>query len=241
MLSYDDAYVECIKRIRACPITTVRCWRCAECDKFEESRFKSRDNMCIDKQEIYVLNDSVLDPVRIYEESINEELKITTKKALRKNLEKSTDAKKKAPLEYIFLTINPRPKVSWEKFSRKVFKTVQSNMFADYTMTFEQRGTIEQNDLGRGFHAHILFKRHLPLDDGLTPSNIKRNLKQSWKAYSDTTNHSCFNIQFIGADFAQDKLDYIEGYKTGDGKDLKCQGDIVWREKMGIDAVYRKT
>lgn len=233
MLNYDDAYRKVCERIQNCETRIVRCGWCDNCvfPYIWPNKYKP----CLKKSTIYNITPECLKPVQIFEECLNDDLKIATKKALKKNLEKST----KIPLEFVFLTINPRPKIEFSRFKEKIFKLLNTTLFQGYVAVFEQRGTVEQGDVGRGFHAHILFKRHLPLDKGLPPSNIKRNLKQSFANYCDTKNPSCFNIQFIGEDYAYDKLDYIKGLnKTGEGKDLKQLADIQWRKENNLEPTY---
>jgi len=233
MLNYNDSYHECCERIKRCKTRIVGCGYCDNCV------YPHLKQPCLKKSTIYCITEECLKPVQIFEECVNEDLKKTTKKALLKNLEKST----KIPLEFVFLTINPRPSITFEKFKQKVFKLLSSSLFSDHCAVFEQRGTVETGDVGRGFHAHILFKRHLPLDKGLPPSNIKRNLKQSFANYCDTNNDNIFNIRFVGEDFAFDKLDYIKGTKTGIGKDLikkdvKQLADVVWRKENNLEPFY---
>ncbi|AXH73704.1 MAG: putative replicase [Cressdnaviricota sp.] len=233
MLNYDDAYHECCERIKRCRTRIVSCGYCHHCV------FPKKDTPCLKKSTIYCINEECLKPVQIFEECINDDLKKTTKKALQKNHEKGTTI----PLEYVWLTINPRFSVTFERFRKKVFAFLTNTTFHSHCAVFEQRGTIEQGDVGRGFHAHILFKRHLPLNKGKTPSDLKRNLKQSFKNYCDTKQNSCFNIRFIGTDFAYDKLDYIKGTKTGIGKDLikkdvKQLADVVWRKQNNLEPFY---
>lgn len=231
METYDDAYRECIKRIKACPLVYVDCVLCDTCMSYTG---RKNPGSCPNKVQIYKTNDECLKPVEIFEEAINHQLLLATKKALQKNREKGT----KVPLEYLFMTINPKPSIPFEKFKGKVFKIFNTTLFSDYCAVFEQRGTIEQGDVGRGFHAHILFKRHLPLDKGLPPSNLKQKFRQSLMRYCDVKNTSCLNLQFIGEDFAYDKLEYIKGLKTDQGKDLKQIADVVWRKQNNLETFY---
>jgi hypothetical protein len=231
MQSYDDAYRECIKRIEACPLVYVDCVLCEHCISYTGRKNPGR---CPNKVQIYKINDECLKPVQIYEEAINQRLLLATKKALQKNLEKGT----KVPLEYLFMTVNPKPSISFEQFKGKIFKILKTSLFSQHIAVFEQRGTLEQGDVGRGFHAHILFKRHLPLDKGLPPSNLKQKFKQSLQRYCDVKNNSCLNLQFVGEDFAYDKLQYITGSKTDDGKDLKQVADVVWRKQNYLEKFY---
>lgn len=47
-----------------------------------------------------------------------------------------------------------------------------------------------------------------------------------------------FNVQFIGEDFALDKMNYIKGGKTGDGKDLKMDIDDIFRKNNNLEKIY---
>ncbi len=168
-------------------------------------------------------------PLQLYADFKNQEFKNSLKLATKKS--------KTCKLEYCYLTINPKPEITFINFKKKIFQLLNTKVFADHLAVFEQRGTLE-NDLGKGFHSHILFKRHTPLNEGLPPSNIKRNLKQSFSAICDVNNPKIFNIQFIGEEFACDKHEYIIGHKTGEGKDLKQTGDAQWRKINNIEPYY---
>lgn len=130
---------------------------------------------------------------------------------------------------YVFITINPKPQVSLEEFDRQVRKAIGRNMFDGVCAVYEQRGTNEE-EIGKGFHAHILAKRNLDYK----PSKVANNLKNTFKSVCDVNNPALLNIQHIGEDFAQDKQDYILGIKTGEGKSIKQELDVVWRLKNDI-------
>jgi len=134
---------------------------------------------------------------------------------------------------YVFITINPKPDVSFETFRNKVDKFVNRNCFKQYRYVFEQRSDTEQ-DMGKGFHAHILLKRNLDYK----PSKIIVNTKNTFKGITQVDNPQILNIQNIGADYAKDKDEYITGVKTGEGKDKKQEIDILWRKANNIDSVY---
>ena len=214
MENYDDAYKEVVRRLRTAPLVP----------RFDGTKMVP----------VLKITEDMLEPVKIYEECVNDILKITTKKALY--AKKTT--KKAPPLKYLWLTINPKPSIKWEDFKIKCFKLFGTTLFASYRAVFEQRGTTDQLNIGQGFHLHVLFQRHMPLNDGLPPANLTRNLKNSWKNYCDTKNPHCFNIQYIGDEYALDKLDYMVGLKTGDGKDAKQLGDIAFRYEKGTEASY---
>ncbi len=136
---------------------------------------------------------------------------------------------------YVFITINPRSDVKLETFRDKVDKFVNRNMFTEYRYVFEQRSETE-DEMGKGFHAHILLKRNLDYK----PSKIVVNTKNTFKGITQVDNPQILNIQTIGADFAKDKDEYITGVKTGVGKDKKQEIDILWRKAENIESVYGK-
>ncbi len=136
---------------------------------------------------------------------------------------------KAVPLTFSFVTINPRPGIELDDFVDKIKKCTRSLLFADNLAVIEQRGTTAADTLGKGFHAHILFRRHFPLAEGKPPSQIKRDLKLSFKNYCNTNNPQLLNIQFIGSGFAADKKLYILGIKKDDTKIEKTEGDKKWR------------
>lgn len=138
---------------------------------------------------------------------------------------------------YVFITINPRPDVSFLIFRKKIEKLVNRKMFLKYLYVYEQRGT-SNTDAGKGFHAHILAQRSLDYK----PSWVEKNIKNTCKGLCDVNNNKLLNIQKIGEDFARDKKIYIMGQnKNGEGKNQKQQLDIIWRNNLGIPSYLGET
>ena len=174
-----------------------------------------------------------IQPMKDYQQAVAEMTKVNIKKLLKKKLSVTTE-----PLEYLFLTINPNTKsVSVGDFISKFLKFIPTKIFADYCGVIEQRGTLD-NELGKGYHCHILFKRHTPLTKGLPPTNIKQKIRQSWKNFCDTKNEHLCNIQLITHTFATDKLEYILGNKLNDNKPEKQKADKIWRSDQNIKEYY---
>ena len=140
---------------------------------------------------------------------------------------------------HVFLTINPAPKITFPDFKKKLLSFLKKNIFADYCGVIEQRGNSPET-LGKGFHSHILFKRRTSQDTpkGLPPTNIKRNLKDIWKNYTDVENDSIFNIQFVPHSWAQDKLEYLLSTKKGKGKKEKQDYDLLFRRENDLPSHY---
>ena len=134
---------------------------------------------------------------------------------------------------YLFVTISPKTSVHLEEFTKTVEKLVKRQMFSAYAYAFEQRASTPE-EVGKGFHVHILLRRNL----SYKPSKIKKNMANTCKGLCDTNDNRVFNVQFIGTEFARDKMEYIRGGKTGDGKDQKMDMDIIFREKNNMPSLY---
>ena len=145
---------------------------------------------------------------------------------------------------YLFITINPKvsfPKPGGatkfrqdiEKFEKLIIKFINRNFIEQAWAVIEQRGTTD-DDAGQGYHAHIELRRNL----NYRPSDIIKGAKNTFKSLCDTNNPALLNCQIHGEDFHKDKLEYIEGVKTGEGKDKKQEIDITFRKKYNLQIVY---
>jgi len=181
---------------------------------------KRKIRHCLELQyQLETLGDFYKD-IKRCEEGLKAELKVKTAKA-HNNL-------------YCWITINPKPTVPFSKFFEKVQKMVKRSIFTDALYVYEQRG-VDMETLGQGFHTHILAKRNL----NYKPSKVAKNVRNSCKQLVGNINsNNQVNIQFIGEEYAADKTEYILGAKTGDGKDIKQQMDIIWRKKNNLNVYY---
>lgn len=137
---------------------------------------------------------------------------------------------------HLFITINPKPGVKLEDFTKVCHKISKKTCFNKVLYVFEQRGTIEGCDIGKGFHCHLLIERNLNYKPTKCITNIKSSLK---KFVGNVNNQHQLNCQVIGKEFANDKKNYILGKnKTGDGKDAKQDADIKWRFDRNISPFY---
>lgn len=147
------------------------------------------------------------------------------------------------PKEWFFITVNPESKISRIKFLAKIQKTLKSTQFQKHLAVFEQRGTIEESNLGTGIHAHILFQRKTPLGKGLPPTNIEAKIRESFKdwvkpcsACKKKCQHT-LNFQTIDKASALKKIVYMLGDKDKSKKD-KQLGDVQWRKLFKIKPYY---
>lgn len=190
------------------------------CDELKEMRRRIYRKLLKMEYQLETLGDKYTAMKRL-EERYSAELKVKTAKA-HNNL-------------YVWITINPKPGVPFLKFFQKMEKLVKRNIFTDYFYVYEQRGDCMEN-LGKGFHAHILATRNL----NYKPSKVARNVRNSCKQIvGDIKSNNQVNIQFIGEEYAADKKEYITGMnKTGEGKDKKQMMDIIWRQKNSLKLYY---
>ncbi len=216
------ALKEVEKRLRTRPVINIHDPVC-EC----------RKHNCDKRVKAIIPTEYCIQPMKDYDIASAE----VFRKILRQQIKYSLSSKTSTQLTWCFVTINPYPHIKLENFIKKFNQFIKTKIFADYLGVIEQRATLTEA-LGKGFHAHILFKRYTPLNEGLPPTNIKRNIRQSWKNYCELKNPHILNIQFVGDDFAYDKYDYIRGVKLAEGKADKQLGDTKWRKENNIPEFY---
>ncbi len=140
---------------------------------------------------------------------------------------------------YIFITINPKWKkdtptsVEVSNFEKKIIKFINRNFCVEASAVLEQRGTTEK-EAGRGTHAHIELKRNL----NYRPSDIIKGVKNTFKNICNVNKPELLTCQIHGEDYHKDKMEYIQGIKTGEGKQEKQEIDRSFREKYNLQTIY---
>ncbi len=192
-------------------------WQKEEFKKFVALKLKQNLNM---KYELELLGEPLAQL-----KAENDELKMKLKEKIAKDNHN----------QFVFITINPKPDVKFETFRDTCIKYCQRKMFSETWLVFEQRGSTEE-EMGKGFHAHVEAIRNLEYK----PSQIVRNTENTFKNIVDMkVKKHTLTIQHHGEDFHKDKLEYIEGVKTGEGKDEKQIMDIKFREKNNLNVCYK--
>lgn len=136
---------------------------------------------------------------------------------------------------YLWVTINPKPDIALDTFLTKIRKIAMYTCFQDYKYVIEQRGTVQQNNIGSGIHAHLLLQRNL----SYKPKDCIKNIRRGSKTLvGNINNDHHIYIQKIGEEWKAQKDEYIEGIKFGDGKSDKQKGDIIFRKKHNLETVY---
>lgn len=129
---------------------------------------------------------------------------------------------------HVWITVSPKPTVSFSDFRKTVEKLAARKIFTKHCYTYEQRG-MTLSDVGAGFHVHMLAARNL----NYKPNKVITHIKNSIKNICDI--ERCCRIQIIGEDFAKDKMEYMLGDKTG-GEDCSEENK---RLKQRMDKVFR--
>lgn len=216
--------------LRALPVRIEHDPYCFSCDD---------PKSCPRKCPMIMPTESAMYPLRALRQVKEEDFKTRLKSAL------------KAPLiqelkdEWLFLTVNAYDSITVEDFRKKIEKTLTSKIFVSGLAVIEQRGSTDET-CGNGMHAHILFKRITPLSEGLPPSNIKRNFRDSFKKYCNVKNHHILNFLFVPFDSptpddrnnAKYKYKYMVGEKSGPEKQLKQKFDKIFREKNNLPPYF---
>jgi len=145
---------------------------------------------------------------------------------------------------YLFITINPKwttknalapPNIDGVKnFEKHLIKFINRNFIDEAWAVLEQRGDTELT-CGAGCHAHIELQRNL----NYRPSDIIKGVKNTFKKYCNVNNPNLLTCQTHGEDYHKDKMEYIEGVKTGEGKDIKQEVDKTFRKKYNLSTIYK--
>ena len=183
---------------------------------FKKTKLKTIFNKCYLARKL----DKTWNDIKDYEDKLNDDIR-EQKAQKHNNL-------------YLWLTINPKKEITFENFKSRVEKAVARTMFSDYLYVYEQRGTEQTVDLGEGFHAHILLKRNLDYK----PSKVITNLKNTFKDMTLVDNKEIFAWYWCSDEYKLDKIEYITGLKTAEGKDEKQIGDKLWRKYNDLETFY---
>lgn len=152
--------------------------------------------------------------------------------------------------DYLFVTINPSPDVTYDQFSNAIDKLLKKKWLQRYIYVIEQRGKTEE-EMGIGFHFHMLLdRRGKPEYDCKREiantvqyiTNVELGRKNSW------TKMGPFMCEKTMNNLYKNRLTYMLTQKqtinkeTGEYnyKDVKQHIDKIWRIKMQLSPYYIK-
>lgn len=134
--------------------------------------------------------------------------------------------------QYYFITVRPRPEITFDKFYHLVKRFTERKCIEEYTLSFEQKGTIEQNNIGFGFHVHICAKT--------THRSKGECLRDCKSTFMCLCAENCIKVE--PTKNPQTIIDnYLVEYKSEDGhKEITKTSDSLWRQQMGLAHLYRQ-
>ena len=150
-----------------------------------------------------------------------------------KEYEEKLHAEKQAtsPKGWMFITVNPKPDVGLKAFVERTHRYCNRAMFSQVLYSFEQRGTVEDDDIGKGFHCHILACRA----KGYKPSKVKINTLNSFKNFIGNE----ASLDYGGVSVLKNRVNYLIGTKQSADKHSKQSADQIWRKIHDLDPFYR--
>lgn len=137
-------------------------------------------------------------------------------------------ALERKPDRIAWITINPKPDVSLPSFVLRVQNYLKRSFIYNAKYVYEQRGE-SYEDIGRGFHVHILFD----VFPGTSYSTIQRNSFNSFK--NVVGNKKAVDVKLYPYSLRSEKEEYINGQKWESSKDLKIHFDKIFRNKNGLN------
>ena len=171
--------------------------------------------------ELNTIDDPLIKNVRLMEQRNRERLK-------ELNAEKHKNS-------FLWVTINPKQSIKLCDFVKQVAKIAKYSCFTGYSYVFEQRGTLGEKNIGKGFHSHLLLQRNL----AYKPSKCKQKIQRGCaKLVGNINNHNQLNFAIIGKDFAIDKYTYISAAKKISKQDKQI-GDVQFRKNNNLEIIYK--
>lgn len=166
-----------------------------------------------------VIGDSI---INIQRAEFREILKIA--RLLHEDYEEAVGQK---AVNWYFVTIRPRPGVTWTEFYQLVGKYVKRAFMLDYTLSFEQKS---EDGTGEGFHVHIVCN---------TKHRSKYEcLRDTVSTFNKVADANCIDVKPTRT---PDNIvdNYLIAYESVDGHKAGTRdGDSIWRAQNNLLAIY---
>lgn len=136
-----------------------------------------------------------------------------------------------SPNYCVFVTVSPQNGSfnGFEDLRSRVEKCVQKYWITEYAYCFEQRKEeiLEPDNPLQGLHSHILIKKN-----SMTPKHIIREITSTFKSKDYVAR---LDFKWKKKEWIPDKIAYMQGEKTGEGKLEKTLVDKTMRQTLGIE------
>lgn len=128
---------------------------------------------------------------------------------------------------YYFISVRPRPSVTFEDFYKLTYKYVNRAFMISYKLSFEQK-SIDGD--GSGFHAHVVCS---------TKHRSKGEcLRDTISSFRKVCEENCIDVQ-VTRNPEDIVNNYLLNYKSEDEhKSPTREGDQIWRNKLGLADLY---
>lgn len=128
---------------------------------------------------------------------------------------------------WFFITIRPKPGITFEEFYILTYKFVNRAFMLDYKLVFEQKSLTGEGD---GFHLHMICNtKHR------SKGELLRDAKSSFSKVAD---ENCVCVKTT-RNPEEMFTKYCIEYASDDGhKETTRDGDRIWRNKMNLADVY---
>ncbi len=164
----------------------------------------------------------------LYAEVLSASIKKDLKRILCGDSTKRSDS-------FMMITINPKPCTLIE-LQDPLKRMLKKKWIAEstYLYVIEQRKPPEfyktiNDSPDNGKHVHMIIK-------------VKKRKSQVIREIANTFKKVCnvasIDVRTHNGEFWTDKMEYLTGVKTGEGKDIKQKGDVTFRLKNNIAVYY---
>lgn len=129
-----------------------------------------------------------------------------------------------------FITIRPKPNISFVEFYNQICKYIKRSTFIKYKLSFEQKG-IDQDNIGNGFHCHIVTIETKWRSKG----ECLRDTQSSFKKMCEP---NCIQVEST-----KNPLELVESYlvkyeSQDNHKMITKEIDYIWRLNNNLKNIY---
>lgn len=134
----------------------------------------------------------------------------------------------KKTTNWYFISIRPKPGITFYDFKKQVIKYVNRSFMNDYTLSFEQKSLIGNGD---GFHVHIVCDTN-----HRSKAECLRDTISTFKHFCEP---NCIDIKTT-RNPTNIINNYLIEYKSDDEHKIDTKdGDKIWRCRLGLLDIYK--
>ena len=135
---------------------------------------------------------------------------------------------------YIMFIINPKYEVPLQQIVDTMSKVLTKKWIGEYLMSYEQRGTEDEGNIGFGPHVNLVVH----FAEGYEKKNGKHCQKEIFNTCKHICEHSLHVYQKPAISDPTNYIKYTMGIKSDPQKMKTVQADIVWRREVNLLSTY---